>query len=89
LRGVRFGAMKPPMTSGEVFCVLVVLGVVAFQAWVTLRVARTGVYERAQKLAQAKLIWLVPVLGAALVMSVLHQEESAQRPRSSETRDRS
>jgi cytochrome bd-type quinol oxidase subunit 2 len=79
--------MYPPMTSGDVFSVVVLLGVVAFQAWVTLRVAKTGVYERAQKLAQAKLIWLVPVLGAALVMSVLHQEESAQRPRSGESRD--
>lgn len=51
----------------------------SFQGWVTYRVARTRVFERAQKLNQAKLIWLLPVLGAVMVFSVLHQEERAER----------
>ena len=51
----------------------------AFQGWVTYRVARSRVFERAQKLNQAKLIWLLPVLGAIMVFSVLHQEEGAER----------
>ena len=50
-----------------------------FQAWVTYRVVRTRVFERAQKLNQAKLIWLLTVLGAIMVFSVLTQEERAER----------
>ena len=50
-----------------------------FQGWVTYRVWRTRVFERAQKFNQAKLIWLLPVLGAVMVFSVLHQEERAER----------
>lgn len=52
---------------------------VAFQVWVTYRVWRSRVFERAQKFNQAKLIWLLPVLGAVMVFSVLHQEERAER----------
>lgn len=51
----------------------------AFQGWVTYRVVRTRVFERSQKMNQAKLIWLLPVLGAIMVFSVLHQEERADR----------
>lgn len=50
-----------------------------FQAWVTFRVWRSQVFERAQKLNQSKLIWLLPVLGAIMVFSVLTQEERAER----------
>jgi tellurite resistance protein TehA-like permease len=50
-----------------------------FQAWVTYRVWRSRVFERAQKLNQAKLIWLLPVLGAIMVFSVLSQEERNER----------
>lgn len=50
-----------------------------FQGWVTYRVWRTRVFEKSQKLNQAKLIWLLPVLGAIMVFSVLHQEERAER----------
>lgn len=51
----------------------------AFQGWVTYRVWRSRVFERAQKLNQAKLIWLLPVLGAIMVFSVLSQEERHER----------
>jgi tellurite resistance protein TehA-like permease len=51
----------------------------AFQGWVTYRVWRSRVFERAQKFNQAKLIWLLPVLGAIMVFSVLSQEERAER----------
>ena len=54
-----------------------------FQAWVTYRVARSRVFERAQKLNQAKLIWLLPVLGAVLVFSLMPDEsDSNARPKS-------
>lgn len=50
-----------------------------FQGFVTYRVFRSRVFEKSQKVNQAKLIWLLPVLGAIMVFSVLHQEERAER----------
>lgn len=52
---------------------------VAFQVWVTFRVYRSRLYEASQKSAQAKLIWLLPVLGAIIAFSVLTTEEQAER----------
>jgi hypothetical protein len=65
------------------------LGVVAFQTWLTARVWRSNLYEREQKLWQLKLIWLLPVLGAAIVFSVLSQEDEAARQAKSKTHLRS
>ena len=58
---------------------LLLFVVLVFQGFVTYRVFRSRVFERVQKLNQAKLIWLLPVLGAIMVFSVLHQEERAER----------
>jgi putative copper export protein len=52
----------------------IVVGVVVFQIWLTRRVFRSDMFERRQKILQAQLIWLVPILGAGLVFSVLHEE---------------
>jgi len=57
--------------------VLVLLA--AFQVWVTYRVWKAPFYERSQKLAQSKLIWLLPALGAVFAFSVLVDEEQAER----------
>jgi len=65
------------MTFTDVLIVLGLAVALAFQIWVTLRVWKTSIYEREQKLGQAKLIWLVPVLGAVICFSVLQQEEKA------------
>lgn len=64
--------------AGIVGAVLVV-GAVLFQVWVTVRVFRSRLYESSQKSAQAKLIWLLPVLGAIIAFSVLTSEEQAER----------
>ncbi len=58
---------------------LLVVGAVLFQVWVTVRVFRSRLYESSQKSAQAKLIWLLPVLGAIIAFSVLTSEEQAER----------
>jgi hypothetical protein len=50
------------------------LALLALQAFATLTVRRSIAYEPDQKWAQIKLIWLVPLLGAAMVLSVLHQD---------------
>lgn len=59
--------------------VVLILGALAFQVWVTVRVFRSRLYESSQKSAQAKLIWLLPVLGAIIAFSVLTSEEQAER----------
>lgn len=54
---------------------LVTLGL---QVVATRRVHRDISFEPDQRRAQLWLIWLVPVLGAALVLSVLHEEPPAR-----------
>lgn len=53
-----------------------------FQVWVTVRLWRTDWFERAEKVAQSKLIWLLPILGAVMVYSVITDEEDPQGPTS-------
>jgi hypothetical protein len=67
------------MAHGTVFGLVVILAAVAFQMWVTVRVYRSRLYEPSQKSAQAKLIWLLPVLGAIIAFSVLTAEEQRDR----------
>lgn len=67
------------MERAAVIGVILVLSAVLFQVWVTIRVFRSRLYESSQKSAQAKLIWLLPVLGAVIAFSVLTSEEQAER----------
>jgi hypothetical protein len=41
-------------------------------------------YERKQKIWQAQLIWLLPIIGAGLVFSILQQDQKAERDASSQ-----
>jgi hypothetical protein len=70
----------------EVLVGVAVLAVASFQAWLTARVFRSGLYERKQKLLQVQLIWLLPIVGAALVFSVLREDDAAQRTADSHLR---
>jgi hypothetical protein len=56
-----------------------VVCLLAFQAWLTVQVFRSDMYERKQKIMQAQLIWLIPIVGAGLVFSVLREETSRDR----------
>ncbi|HEU4412700.1 MAG TPA: hypothetical protein VFS43_46075 [Polyangiaceae bacterium] len=58
----------------EIIALLLASALVALQAFATLRVRRSVAYAPDQKWAQIRLIWLLPLLGAALVLSVLHQD---------------
>ena len=51
------------------FCV-----VVAYQLWVSILVVRTAIYEPTQKLLQCIGIWLIPIIGAVIVHSILKTE---------------
>jgi hypothetical protein len=62
---------------------LAILALIAFQIWLTARVFRSRLYERKQKIWQAQLIWLLPVIGAGLVFSILQEDDKAQRGTSS------
>lgn len=72
------GAMGP----FEVALSLVVVAMIVLQVWLTRRVFRSTMFERKQKIMQAQLIWLLPIIGATLVFAVL-QEERSQNPPSS------
>lgn len=71
------------MGTFEIVVGTVLLALVSFQIWLTVRVHRSGLYERKQKMWQTQLIWLLPVIGAGLVFSILNEDERAQRPTSS------
>lgn len=68
----------------EVFIAAVISSVLAFQVWLTHRVFKSVLYERKQKIMQAQLIWLLPILGAGLVFSVLQDDAKAERDASSQ-----
>jgi hypothetical protein len=53
---------------------------VAFQAWLTVRVFKSKSFDHKQKVLQTQLIWLVPIIGASLVFTVLHEEDSMNKP---------
>ncbi|MFT3770652.1 MAG: hypothetical protein QM820_34945 [Minicystis sp.] len=63
----------------DILVVVALLAVVAFQGWLTHRVFKSNLYERKQKIAQAQLIWLLPIIGAGLVFSVLQDDARAER----------
>jgi hypothetical protein len=70
------------MTAFEVIIYLAIVALVAFQVWLTVRVFRSKMYERKQKIWQAQLIWLLPVIGAGMVFSILQEDARAERPTS-------
>jgi len=57
---------------------LVISAFVFFQGWVTWRVWHDDSFIRSEKSAQTKLVWLVPLLGAILVYSMLSDEKKHQ-----------
>lgn len=74
--------LSSPMYAFEIVFALVLLALATFQTWLTVRVFRSNLYERKQKIWQAQLIWLLPIIGAGLVFSILHEDEQSQRPSS-------
>jgi len=63
----------------EVAIGLIIACVVVFQVWLTVRVFRSKMFEHRQKVLQAQLIWLVPIIGAGLVFSILQEESPGDR----------
>jgi hypothetical protein len=69
------------MHGFEFAVVAVLAALIAFQAWLTVRVFKSRLYDRKQKVWQAQLIWLLPVIGAGLVFSILQEDARAEQPR--------
>jgi len=51
--------------------ILFAFGLGGLQTLATLRVWQTDLYDREQKVAQTRLIWFVPLVGAALVLMMM------------------
>lgn len=62
------------MSSAAWVGIVLVLVILGFQARTTLRVWRSKLFDRSQKIAQSQLIWFLPLIGAVIVMSVLDDE---------------
>jgi hypothetical protein len=67
------------MDAFEIILAVIVAAVAAFQAWLTVRVFKSGLYDRRQKILQAQLIWLLPILGSGLVYTMLQDEVSTTK----------
>jgi hypothetical protein len=67
------------MHHGTWLALTILAFTLGFQVWVTVRLRRTPIFDGSQKRAQTKLIWLLPVVGAAIVFSVLVSEEAYDR----------
>ncbi len=68
------------MGTFELIFLVALALLVAFQAWLTVRVFKSKLFDRKQKMLQTQLIWLVPIIGASLVFTVLHEEDSINKP---------
>ena len=67
------------MHSAEWIGLFMVVAILGFQARTTLRVWRSKLFDRPQKVAQSQLIWLFPLIGAVIVMSVLQDEVEREK----------
>jgi hypothetical protein len=67
------------MTGSDFFFGLLLAGYVVACVWLTVRVWRSKSFERSQKLAQSQLIWLLPVIGAVLVFSLMPDDDDYAR----------
>jgi hypothetical protein len=69
-------------TSDFVFGAML-LGLVGFQVWLTRKVWISQMFDRQQKMRQSQLIWLVPLVGAVLVFSLMPEDDTPRKPSSS------
>ena len=58
----------------EIAALVLLVAIVALQAFATLRLRKSPSCSIEQKRVQTSLVWLVPVLGAVMVLSILHQD---------------
>ncbi len=69
------------MTEAETSFVVLGVAALAAQVFLTVRVWRSSAYVREQKMAQTRLIWLVPIIGAMLVVAMMPPEDDIKKKR--------
>lgn len=69
------------MGAFDIVVLLALALIAAIQVWLTIRVWKSPSYERGQKALQTKLIWLLPIVGAVLVYSLMPEEEDTSKSR--------
>jgi hypothetical protein len=67
------------MSPFEIVIGVVLAAVFVFQAWLTRRVWKSNLYEHKQKIWQSQLIWLLPIIGAGLVFTILQEDRKAEQ----------
>lgn len=69
------------MNASDIFgLILAVTGFGGLQVFATLRVWQTDLHARDEKIAQTRLIWFVPFVGAVLVLMMLREARHDGRP---------
>jgi putative copper export protein len=66
--------MELVMDTFEIVMGVVLAIVAAFQVWLNVQVFKSALYDRRQKILQTQLIWLLPILGAGLVYTMLQDD---------------
>ena len=61
------------MTGTELLFAAGIL-IVGYQLWVSVQLLRYALYDRTQKGLQLVLVWLIPIIGAALVQAMMKSE---------------
>jgi hypothetical protein len=61
------------MDDGKILLGILALAA-AYQLWVSVKVVRAPQLETLQKLLQVALVWLIPVIGAIIVQTMLAVE---------------
>jgi hypothetical protein len=67
------------MSAAHFLGAMLLVAILVFQVRTTVRVWRSGAFDKPQKMAQSRLIWLLPLIGAAIVGAVLEDEERRDR----------
>ncbi len=63
----------------ELIGIVVALGVVAYNLWVTVLILKAEDFEPGQKVGQLAFVWLVPIIGATMVRNVIRPDVRVYR----------
>ena len=61
-------------TTAQVLIAVAITAVFGLSAYATVRIWRDRLFERAQRIGQTVIVWLVPVIGPVLVLWFLRDQ---------------
>lgn len=64
---------------GDLIGIVVALGIVAYNLWVTVLIVKADDFEPGQKAGQLAFVWLVPIVGATMVRNVIKPDTRVYR----------